>query len=40
VLRADEQALQAMARVGAEKARERAAETLAKVYDRIGFLPK
>ncbi|MFT6986335.1 MAG: tryptophanyl-tRNA synthetase [Psychromonas sp.] len=39
-LRADEQALQEIARVGAVKARERASVTLAKVYDRIGFLPK
>ena len=39
-LRADESALQAIARVGAEKARERAAVTLATVYDRVGFLPK
>jgi len=39
-LRADEAALQSIARVGAEKARERAATTLATVYDRIGFLPK
>ena len=39
-LRADESALEAIARVGAEKARERAAVTLATVYDRIGFLPK
>jgi len=39
-LRADQDALQAMARVGADKARERAAATLAKVYDRVGFLPK
>jgi tryptophanyl-tRNA synthetase len=39
-LRADEKALEAIARVGANKARERAKLTLAKVYDRIGFLPK
>ena len=39
-LRADEGALQHIARLGAEKARERAAKTLAVVYDRIGFLPK
>ncbi len=39
-LRADESALQAVARVGAEKARERATATLATVYDRVGFLPK
>lgn len=39
-LRADESALQAVAKIGADKARERAAATLAKVYDRVGFLPK
>ncbi|AGH82471.1 tryptophanyl-tRNA synthetase [Psychromonas sp. CNPT3] len=39
-LRADEASLQHIARLGAEKARERAAKTLAVVYDRIGFLPK
>ena len=39
-LRADEGELQSIARLGAEKARERAATTLATVYDRIGFLPK
>jgi tryptophanyl-tRNA synthetase len=39
-LREDEAALQAIARVGAQKARIRAAETLAKVYDKVGFLPK
>ena len=39
-LRADEKALEAIARVGAEKARSRAKLTLANVYDRIGFLPK
>lgn len=33
-------ALQAIARVGAEKASERAAVTLADVYEKIGFLPK
>ena len=39
-LRADESSLQAIARVGAEKARKRAATTLATVYDKVGFLPK
>jgi len=39
-LRADEGALQEMARAGAVKARERASTTLATVYDKIGFLPK
>ncbi|HIP76287.1 MAG TPA: tryptophan--tRNA ligase [Psychromonas hadalis] len=39
-LRADEQTLEAIARVGATKAQARAKLTLAKVYDRIGFLPK
>ena len=39
-LRKDEAALQAIARVGAEKARVRAAKTLVKVYDKVGFLPK
>jgi tryptophanyl-tRNA synthetase len=39
-LRADEGALQAIARIGAEKAQEKAAATLATVYDRVGFLPK
>lgn len=39
-LRADEAALQEMARAGALKARERASTTLATVYDKIGFLPK
>ena len=39
-LREDESALEAIARVGASKASIRAKTTLAKVYDRIGFLPK
>ena len=39
-LREDESALQSIARAGAEKARIRAAETLADVYEKIGFLPK
>ena len=39
-LRQDESALQTIARVGAEKARERAAATLADVYEKVGFLPK
>ena len=39
-LRKDESALHAIARVGSEKARERAAVTLADVYDKVGFLAK
>jgi tryptophanyl-tRNA synthetase len=39
-LRQDEEALRAIARVGAEKARVRAEVTLADVYEKIGFLPK
>lgn len=40
VLRADEKALEAVARAGAEKARARAKVVLANVYEKIGFLPK
>lgn len=39
-LRKDETGLQSIARVGAEKARVRAAATLADVYEKVGFLPK
>jgi len=39
-LRSDEAALESIARIGAEKARQRAKVTLANVYKKVGFLAK
>jgi tryptophanyl-tRNA synthetase len=38
-LRADEDELRRLLRIGAEKARETAAPTLAAMYERMGFVP-